>query len=404
MAGIAGADMTKAVAGKRPAAHSSPGAALPESLTLAGMAPLLAAIYEGPLESPPWQTALEALREHLRADTVTLILRPPSSASGGVMISAGPFKEQGVHSYQAHFFAIDPFVRLREGEVVSAEELLGPQWLESEYYREHLGPLGVRHLLGTDIYTREGIECRLRVARGHDAAAFSRADKAAIEFLLPHLKQSIQLHARIDRLECERRLFGGAINRILVGTISFTHDGAIAEINDEAMRILEEKDGLSLQAHTLCIAQSTEGQEFKRLIRTALLESEKIGETAQIGAMSITRPSGRPRLSLLVRSVPWDPWSESQQRPAVMVFLRDPESQGVPLSRELVQRLFDLTRSEAEIAILLSKGLTLEEVSEALGIQRTTARTHLRSIFGKTGVTRQTTLVRLLMNSVLTLG
>ena len=40
----------------------------------------------------------------------------------------------------------------------------------------------------------------------------------------------------------------------------------------------------------------------------------------------------------------------------------------------------------------------------ASGVRRNTARTHLRSIFCKTGVTRQTMLVRLLLNSVLTLG
>ena len=42
--------------------------------------------------------------------------------------------------------------------------------------------------------------------------------------------------------------------------------------------------------------------------------------------------------------------------------------------------------------------------AEQMNVRRNTARTHLRSIFCKTGVTRQTMLVRLLLNSVLTLG
>ena len=45
-----------------------------------------------------------------------------------------------------------------------------------------------------------------------------------------------------------------------------------------------------------------------------------------------------------------------------------------------------------------------DEAAEKMDVRRNTARTHLRSIFCKTGVTRQTMLVRLLLNSVITLG
>lgn len=48
--------------------------------------------------------------------------------------------------------------------------------------------------------------------------------------------------------------------------------------------------------------------------------------------------------------------------------------------------------------------MSLEEAAEALGIKPNTARAHLRSIFSKTGVRRQTELVRLFLNSVAWLG
>jgi DNA-binding CsgD family transcriptional regulator len=37
-------------------------------------------------------------------------------------------------------------------------------------------------------------------------------------------------------------------------------------------------------------------------------------------------------------------------------------------------------------------------------VRKNTARAHLRSIFSKTGVTRQTTLIRLVLSSVAQLG
>ena len=366
---------------------------------------LLGALYQGSLESPPWQGALQLLRDQLRSAHVTLMLRPPSSESTGVMINTGAITQQGVESYETHFFALDPFVRLSEGQVVTAEELIGKQWLQSTVYQEYLKPLDVRHLLGADIYTKDGIECRLRITRGHDAAPFSEADKSLVKRLLPHLKRSIQIHAQLDFLECERALFAGAVNRLLLGMVSFDQNGAIIETNPEARRILGEKDGIWLAGNNLCLDNSQESRDLQRLLRQALSGASINDEgPGMVEAMAVTRPSGRAKLGVLVKAVPMGQFSESKQRPAVVVFLRDPESNAAQPSQELVRRLFGLTRMEAQLALLLTEGLTLDEAAEKMNVRRNTARTHLRSIFCKTGVTRQTMLVRLLLNSVISLG
>ncbi|HUS23857.1 MAG TPA: helix-turn-helix transcriptional regulator [Candidatus Binatia bacterium] len=374
---------------------------------LAALDRLVSAIYEGPLESPPWQSALQAMREHLRAAHVTLMLRPPSPDSSGVMINTGSVKPEAVVSYETHYFSMDPFVRLKEGEVVTAEELIGKSWLESSVYREYLQPLDIRHLLGADIYTQEGIECRLRITRSHDARPFSGEDRTLVRFLLPHLKRSIQLHARLDFLECERQLFAGTVNRMLLGIISYAQNGEILEMNEEAKRILAEKDGIRLSGSTLHV-DGQEGRELQRMIRQVLASPAGppgVHEgPAVVEALAVTRPSGRAKIGVLVKAIPSGPWSESRHRPAAAVFLRDPESSGAQPSHELVRRLFGLTRMEASLALLLAEGFTLDEAAEKMNVRRNTARTHLRSIFCKTGVTRQTMLVRLLLNSVISLG
>ena len=377
---------------------------LAEAVGLAPLDRLIGAIYEGAMESPPWQAALQLMRDSLQAAHVTLMLRPPSSENAGVMINTGTVTKQGIESYETHFFSMDPFVRLAEGEVVTAEELIGKQWLQSTVYQEYLRPLGVRHLLGADIYTKEGIECRLRITRSHEAQPFSSEDKALIRFLLPHLKRSIQLHARLDFLECERQLFAGTVNRMLLGIISFSQNGTLLETNQEARRILSEKDGIWLSGNNLSVEVTQEGRELQRMVRQALSGTVADKGPGVVEAMSVTRPSGRAKLGVLVRQIPLGTWSESRQRPAVAVFLRDPESSSAQPSHELVRRLFGLTRMEAALALLLAEGLTLDEAAEKMDVRRNTARTHLRSIFCKTGVTRQTMLVRLLLNSVITLG
>ena len=96
-------------------------------------------------------------------------------------------------------------------------------------------------------------------------------------------------------------------------------------------------------------------------------------------------------------------WSEGKRAPAEAVFVRDPEGRA-QAPHEVVQQMFGLTPAEATLAMQLANGLSLDEAAEALDIMRNTARAHLRAIFSKTGVTRQTELVRLVLNSVAILG
>lgn len=365
---------------------------------------LVGAIYDGALSTPPWKEAMRMVQERLSAEHVTLMLRPPSPESSGVMINTGETTQQATESYAAHFASIDPFVRLDEGQVVTAEEMVGKEWLTSTVYTEYLKPLGIRHLLGADLYTKDGVECRLRITRTHDDETFTEGEKDFVRFLLPHLKRAIQLHTKLDLLETERQLFAGTLNRMLLGIISYDEQGNIINTNDEARRILSEKDGVWLTHDALRLDRVKEERELHRIIRRACSGEGQEEAPAMVDAIAITRPSGRATLGVLVKTVPAGEYSEGKNRPAAVVYLRDPEANSAQPSHELVRRLFGLTRMEATLALLLTEGLTLDEAAEEMNVRRNTARTHLRSIFCKTGVTRQTMLVRLLLNSVIRLG
>ncbi len=366
---------------------------------------ILGEIYEGITETPPWKSAIEQLRNVLDAAHVTLMLRPPSAESTGVMINAGDVNEEATASYETHFFAIDPFVGLPEGEVISAEDLLGKdKWLESTMYKEYLSHLGIRHLLGADICTDDGIECRLRVTRSPEGKKFSPLDINLVKVILPHFKRSIQLHAKLDYLECERQLFTGTLNQMLLGIVSIDQHGNIIEMNPEAQRILDEKDGLAITSKGITASKRSENQDLQKLIQDAVAGGITDSGPSVVEAMSITREFDRSRLGIVVRTVPMGEWSEGARRPAAVIFLRDPDYNSAEPVQEVVQRVFGLTRMEAALAVHLARGYTLDEAAELLNVRRNTARTHLRSIFGKTGVSRQTMLVRLLLKSVISLA
>lgn len=111
--------------------------------------------------------------------------------------------------------------------------------------------------------------------------------------------------------------------------------------------------------------------------------------------MLITRRPPRRPLQLMVT-----PFHSSEvlteDRPAALVFLTDPDAQ--PASRAtLLQAFYGLTPTECRLAEQLAQGWELAQIAGKLHVAVGTVRTHLKNIYRKTGTGRQADLVRLVL-------
>ncbi|MFZ6049888.1 helix-turn-helix transcriptional regulator [Pseudomonas sp. CR3202] len=370
--------------------------------SLDDLSQLIEQIYQGASEELPWQRSLEQLRTALQANYVTLILRPSTPGDPGFMVNAGPVETWAISAYSDTYYALDPFVGLPEGEVHTVAELLGEErWRQSAFYLNFNAPLDVFHIMGADLRTPDGIECRLRICRPHQASPFNAQDKAFCVRLLSHLQRAVNLHGQLKRSEVQRQLYASAVERMQIGTILLDNNLQVLETNQAASDLLDEGDGLSLSNERLGAAYRRDNQALQRLVKLALEERQKAGP--QIAeAITLQRPSGRSSLGVVVQSLPREESLEGRH-PAVAVFLRDPERRA-PVQQQPLRQLFGFTPAEAALAIQLAHGDTLDEAGERLNIRRNTVKAHLRAIFSKAGVTRQSELAYVLHNSVAVLG
>ncbi|MES2257442.1 MAG: helix-turn-helix transcriptional regulator [Pseudomonadota bacterium] len=365
---------------------------------------LVGSVYDGLLEPIPWEKCLTRLRGLLDANFVTLILRQPRAGDHGLMVNVGDVTTEGLISYNSHFFAMDPFVGLPGDRMVTINDILDEKrWMASPFYQEFLQPYDVHRLMGADIMTADGGECRLRVCRGYGAPDFSTADKDLCSMLLPHFKRAVTFHGKLDLAESERRLYSGAMDRLMVATIILDKNGRVLKTNSQADELLAAADGMRLVSNMPHATHAASNRELQRLIKQALDNHGNARRTDVVDAISVERNSGKRNLGIVVHSVPPSEWSEGASSPAAVIYIRDPEHKAqAPV--DIVRQLFNFTPAEAGLAVQLANGLSLEDAALELGIRRNTARAHLRAIFSKTDVTRQTELVRLLLNSVATMG
>jgi DNA-binding CsgD family transcriptional regulator len=176
----------------------------------------------------------------------------------------------------------------------------------------------------------------------------------------------------------------------------------VIEQNLIARDLLAANDGLKLVGGRLEASYPSDNRELQLLIRSAFPRHSGAPLTVA-SAISVSRPSGQVSLGVVVEPVPSHEWAEGKGQPAAVVYIRDATGKSLA-TISAAKQLFNLTPAETALAMELANGLSLEEAAEVLNIRRNTARAHLRSIFSKTGVRRQTELVRIMLNSVAALS
>ena len=90
------------------------------------------------------------------------------------------------------------------------------------------------------------------------------------------------------------------------------------------------------------------------------------------------------------------------QRPAAAVAVFDPDEELIG-TFERCRDIFGLTRAEAQVALGIMQGRSLEEIASSQGNAVATSRNLLKRVYMKTGVNRQNELAWVMMNSPLML-
>ena len=367
------------------------------SMTQEFLSHILGAIYDAALDEAGWVSCLETIRTGFAGNYASLIVRTETTEDIGLIVSAGV--NQSNLDPGNPYIAMSPFTGMVPDQLVTIADIISERdWRNSDYYQNYCKPQGVFHVLAADISTQNGGVYGLRITRPEDAKAFSQEEIDFCKLLIPHIKRALNLHLSINDDRKVSSLYSQAMAQLMVGVVILDQDRQVLECNPAATAILESQDGLRVVSKQLEAAYTNDNKKLQALIQDALVK-KIVTKTSLNQATSITRPSGRLALGLIVQPISSDQWTEGKQRPSVAIFLRDTEGRVDPPVR-LAQELFHLTPAETALAIQLANGLSLEDASEVLNIRRNTARAHLRSIFSKTGVRRQTELVRIFLNSV----
>jgi DNA-binding CsgD family transcriptional regulator len=200
----------------------------------------------------------------------------------------------------------------------------------------------------------------------------------------------------------------GILDRSPHGLILASPDGRLRFANLAAERLLAEAGGLRAVGGRLTAARPEDARRLREMIASAGAQpgdggGEVGGDVARDGrtggCMALPAPSRASPLSVTV--TPMEPAGSRALGAGrfVLVCVTDLDT-GAVLPEQRLRELFGLTTAEARVAQALFEGHSLSEVAAALGLSRNTVHVQLGRIFEKTGVNRQSGLMRLMMQAV----
>jgi DNA-binding CsgD family transcriptional regulator len=218
------------------------------------------------------------------------------------------------------------------------------------------------------------------------------------EILLRHLTRAVRISRRLWELELEHVAATERLETLRQGALLADASGRVVRANDAAKAMLDDGNGIFLDNGRLAAAGS---EILQKLIASCALTTPELGGPG--GEFKIPRELRHSPLHVTVAplrskarlaDVPWI----GVGTPVAIVTVRDPD---IERRRQEVnlRRRFGLTVAEASLATEILKGDGRSAAGRRHGVSTATARTHLSSIFEKTGTHRQAELIRLLLDA-----
>jgi DNA-binding CsgD family transcriptional regulator len=189
------------------------------------------------------------------------------------------------------------------------------------------------------------------------------------------------LHAHAEDAMSIARTAIDALDAVQAALLLLDAQGKVVHASADGNRLLHEADGLSSGREGLRAATPALSARLRAVLARAAGSSRVPGVS---GALHLRRPSGKPDLVLVAIPAPSRSFGPDMGRASVILQITDPLARAVP-DPAILAGAFDLTPSEAILAVDLLCGLSVAEAAAKRGRSVATVRTHLASILAKTG-------------------
>ena len=350
---------------------------------------LILTLFEATLGEAGWERFLSGLCAATGSVVGALNLEHLNSSHGSIFAWHG-FEPDAIRKYNQHYARINPYV-VRDGGlfaggfVGSGRTLVSDEFLfQTEFYNDFLKPARVRELMGGPLHLDRHTACILTLGGAPDREAYGTDETDFVRSLMPQTKAALMAWRRMRELRQQCQGLGEAVDSVGFGIVTLQGSGKVMSMNRAARRMVERRDGLTIEKGRL---GGPRGSELEPAIAKAVRPCGR-----QATSHMIPRNKRGSGYGVTVLPLTENSTQQLAGRGAVIVLISDPEADR-PGREAALRSLFHLSPAEGRVLRLLMEGMSADEVAGHLELALPTVRTHLRRLFARFGVRRQTDLL-----------
>lgn len=355
-------------------------------------------LYAAALEPERWEEALAAVSQAVGAIGTTIV---PLGTSGAMRSIASANLSEANASYQETWWRHDtPTGRLvtrgiKPGTVGTDRLVMDEDEIRRDpFYQEFLRHYDIGQSLAALTPLGSGRLHSIAAQRSLKKGLYERRDVETMALLSPHIGRAVTVGLELAEARRMALDLASAVERLAWGVVLLDTEGLARHVNQTALGLLG--DGFTITHQRPRATLRSDDARLQGAIRAALP-----GGVLPPEGVIIRRPSGQGPLYaevVPIRSRPDTLEALAFGAGGAMLLIRSLAGDPKSVAQHLLN--MGLTPSETRIAEFIGIGGTLRSAADANGITYQTARTHLRAVFAKLGIGRQSDLVALVTRLV----
>lgn len=351
-----------------------------------------------------WDRALALTAKGINVETAVLFSPAESVTAGEITGMVGAARGM-MPLYAAEWAHRDPWTiaarkagAFEHAGLAKLGRLVVPhkELLKTDFYNEfgrHWGGDDIACLKVCDEKDTLAVETHLSFFRGNGQQLFEEDVTRYLMDLWPHIQRAIHSFCRLEAAREEHMARPKLLERVPSGVFVLRTNGWIDYMNAAALSLVTDLNVKMVNPRRFRTLPGIEDNRFQELLRVC---TQGLGENA---SATVSKRGTPVRLRWSFMPIREDPaysciWPHAC---ALVTVERVEVAENIKGLLADFAAQHNLTNRESEVLMKLAKGRDLPTAARDLGMGYATVRSHVASILAKTGCTRQTELLAMVL-------
>lgn len=270
------------------------------------------------------------------------------------------------------------------------------EFYRTEFFNDWARPQNIHHGVCGTVYRDSATSVQLLIQRTRGQGYYTDDETAFINDLIPHIQHSILIAGQLAPSRARGEAIAIAAGGEPLPFLLLDRSLRIIYLSPGAEKLVDGSPWLEVRNNRLLLTDELRNRRLRKLLRECLAAAETRTFPASGGTLAVARP-GAPDLRLLVRPVHPDvKMLVGPPSSYVAVYLYDPAIR-VGIDHERLREIYALSEAEARVAAAMVETPDTAEVAKHCAISLHTVRSHVKTIFAKTGTHSRADLMKQLL-------